>query len=437
MFNRYEIPHLHTLLSWLLILFGATEAARGALQLYGFLPSEHALYSFTGSFNNPGPYSGYLAMILPLSLYQYLSDKGIVKYIPAVVGCFILCLLPAGMSRSAWLAAGVSCVFILMTTRNLYPKRLSKGKLIVVGLATLVLLSVAAFRVYQLKPASANGRLFMWRMECRAIAEKPFAGHGIGSFARAYGDAQEAYFARGDYAQWEEEVAGSPEYAFNEYLQPAIELGIPATLCILAIIATCFVVGIKRKRFGLCGALLSLAVFAFSSYPMQFPLFVFSLCCLLAGCVVNNKRTVQLTAAALLIVIGIVLAKQPSEPPRRGRELFEQGHILHRKEQWKASTEVLQEALLHSCDPMILNIIGKNYQGEGNYAEAEHWYIRSTHRLPGRIYPYYLLAKLYAEPAYRNPAKFEQMKQIVLTKQPKVMSTAIREMRQELKEMTP
>jgi hypothetical protein len=311
------------------------------------------------------------------------------------------------------------------------------SKLIVAGITTLVLLSFAAFFVYQLKPASAGGRFFMWRMECRAVAEKPWTGHGIGSFARAYGDAQEDYIAKGDYAQWEENVAGSPEYAFNEYLQLAMELGIPATLCILAIIATCFVVGIKRKRYGLCGALLSLAVFAFSSYPMQFPLFVFSLCCLLAGCVVNNKKAVQLTAAMLLIILGVALAKQPSELPRRGHELFEQGHILHRKEQWKASTEVLQEALHYSCDPMILNIIGKNCQGEGNYAEAEHWYIRSTHRLPGRIYPYYLLAKLYAEPAYRDNIKFEQMKQIVLTKQPKVMSTAIREMRQELKGMTP
>ena len=31
------------------------------------------------------------------------------------------------------------------------------------------------------------------------------------------------------------------------------------------------------------------------------------------------------------------------------------------------------------------------------YEEAEEWFIRSTHRLPNRIYPYYLLAKLYAE----------------------------------------
>lgn len=82
---------------------------------------------------------------------------------------------------------------------------------------------------------------------------------------------------------------------------------------------------------------------------------------------------------------------------------------------------------------MILNIIGKNYQAIGKYEKAEEYFIRSTHRLPGRIYPYYLLAKLYAEPEYRHPEKLKQAVQIVLTKEPKVQSTAIREMREEVK----
>ena len=89
--------------------------------------------------------------------------------------------------------------------------------------------------------------------------------------------------------------------------------------------------------------------------------------------------------------------------------------------------------MAHSCDPMNLNIIGKNYQAIGKYEKAEEYFIRSTHRLPGRIYPYYLLAKLYAEPEYRHPEILKQAVQIVLTKEPKVQSTAIREMREEVK----
>ena len=84
---------------------------------------------------------------------------------------------------------------------------------------------------------------------------------------------------------------------------------------------------------------------------------------------------------------------------------------------------------------MILNVIGKNYWQAGDYLSAEEWFIRSTHRLPGRIYPYYLLAKLYAEQEFRQPDKFEEMKRIVLTKEPKVNSTAVRQMREEIKKL--
>lgn len=77
--------------------------------------------------------------------------------------------------------------------------------------------------------------------------------------------------------------------------------------------------------------------------------------------------------------------------------------------------------------------IGKNFQAVGEYEKAEEYFIRSTHRLPGRIYPYYLLAKLYAEPEYWNPEKLKRAVQIVLTKEPKVQSTAIKEMREEVK----
>ena len=41
-----------------------------------------------------------------------------------------------------------------------------------------------------------------------------------------YEKAQAEYFAKGNYTETEERVEGSPEYAFNEYLQLAIEGGI-------------------------------------------------------------------------------------------------------------------------------------------------------------------------------------------------------------------
>jgi hypothetical protein len=54
------------IITWLLIAFGVKEVVLGLLQVYGYEASNHSLYALTGSFYNPGPYSGFLAMCLPL-----------------------------------------------------------------------------------------------------------------------------------------------------------------------------------------------------------------------------------------------------------------------------------------------------------------------------------------------------------------------------------
>jgi hypothetical protein len=56
--------------------------------------------------------------------------------------------------------------------------------------------------------------------------------------------------------------------------------------------------------------------------------------------------------------------------------------------------------------------------------------------LPNRIYPYFLLAKLYAEHSDVFPKeKLEWAARMVLEKEAKVQSTAIRQMREEVKKM--
>lgn len=73
----------------------------------------------------------------------------------------------------------------------------------VVGLFVLIL---GGAGIFFLKPDSAMGRLFMWKITCKAIVEHPWGVRE--GFVYAYGEAQEKYFGSGDYAVWEERVAG-------------------------------------------------------------------------------------------------------------------------------------------------------------------------------------------------------------------------------------
>ncbi len=470
---------LATATAWLLIGCGTLEAVWGILQVYGYEASNHSLFALTGSFYNPGPYSGWLALVLPVCLHEWLArGKTLGGYAALGAMLLMLCVLPAGMSRSAWMAAAVSAGYVYgMHRREAIGTyiRLHRKRVMVLAAAGVLLGGVALGGVYLLKKDSADGRLFLWKTAARAVCGQPLTGYGWSHVPAAYGQAQEDYFAAGDYTPTEERVAGAPEYVFNEYLQVALAWGVPVLCLGLLVIGGSFYIGHKHRTYGLCGGLLSLAVFAFPSYPLQFALFIGALAVLVAVCALQGVRLGRVgfgLCALCLVGAGVYVwqyhyeqrGKQTEahrqwercrmlyhsgayvsavegyadihgEMRENARFLFEYGYALHKLERPAESNRVLEEALRVSSDPMVLNIIGKNHRAMGNCAEAEHWLVRSAHRLPGCIYPYYLLACLYADSACRDRPKLERMVQLVLEKEPKVQSTAIRQMRERAKEL--
>ena len=418
------------LVVWLLILAGAIEAIWGLLQVYGYEPSNHSLYALTGSFYNPGPYSGFLAMCLPLALHEWLEGKRIWKHVALVALVLMLVVLPSGMSRSAWLAALVASGYVLgMHYRE---KVCRYWKYFCVGSLLLAVLGVGA---YHWKKDSADGRLLMWKVATLAVLEHSWQGVGWENVAGAYGDAQERYFASGAASEQEAHVAGAPEYVFNEYLQVAMAWSVPALCGILLLVGVCFYLGHRGRMFGVCGGLLSLGMFSFSSYPFQFVEFIVALIALLVACMMKLRNVcLQVSVLIIGIVVCLYLYDYREEHPiRKAHTMFERAHSLHKAGEWEASTELLKETMRISSDAMILNIIGKNCQALGHYEEAEEWFIRFTHRLPNRIYPYYLLAKMYAEcPDIFAREKLEWAVKMVLEKEAKVESTAVKQMREEV-----
>jgi len=115
----------------LFLLIALGQAGLGLMQLYGFSPSHHALFSITGTFHNPGPFSGFVASALPMALgiiaFPTLvmdASKTINANHPVLLSVFIKSLsldhpyavafvLPPAQSRAAWIAGTVGCLFVL------------------------------------------------------------------------------------------------------------------------------------------------------------------------------------------------------------------------------------------------------------------------------------------------------------------------------------
>lgn len=466
------------------MLTGLVEAVWGMQQLHGYAYSNHSLFRLTGSFFNPGPYCGYLAVVLPVCLWAALKFQKGMHYFAWICAGAILIVLPAGMSRSAWMAAVVACGWVYWTERIGWEKAKAaykryKNATIPFIAIVAILAGCAIAGVYGMKRDSADGRLLMWKVTGKAIAGQPLAGTGLGGFPAAYAEAQGEYFATGTATGQEKQVAGCPEYAFNEYLQIGLEQGIGGLIVFVLWLGSMGYYGIRNRQHGAVGGVLALAVFAVSSYPLQLPSFWMILVFLGAICVTKDGTQARssalsvssaypITIISLLSLASVclfILQKGQYEVYKRwGRMqmvynnkayesvsedykdlhdklkhkpefLFEEAQCLSKTGRYAEAIRVLERAKRLSGDPMIRYMIAKNRQATGDYREAERELLHAIGILPERLYPYYLLAKLYAEPAFYQADKFRAAAGAVLTKEPKVESSAIREMRTEIKKI--
>jgi hypothetical protein len=492
---------------------GLAEIVWGLKQLYGLTGSYHYLFKITGSFFNPGPYSGWLAMVFPIAFWYSVSwfiKKNVSeerfavsfsyisfflkRWLPIITGFLtVLCtisILPAAMSRASWLAALGGSVFIVVM-HLIFPNSTIQGKrvvaisdylkkhgkrVVILSFATIILLAVSLVGLFLLKKDSAWGRVFTWKIAAQTIRENPF-GVGLGNFGGSYGNVQAAYFASGAGTEIEEHVAEGVEYAFNEYLQICIETGIIPFFIFLAFVFCVLYMGIKSRNYIPSGSLVSLLIFASMSYPFNVLPFVIAFVCLSVLCITDsgNKKTKPknlypkfaiwifiIVAPVTIALCGyklypsyeaykqwkktkILYAKELYEKASRDYEkqypylqddikfLFEYARSLFQSAEYEKSNEILHRAIPISCDPVHYNIMGINYQLLKKYELAEQSFKKSVNLVPNRIYPHYLLAKLYYEIGLKDKAESET--NIVLTKPPKVESVAIEEMREDLKTM--
>lgn len=247
------------------------ETILGLRQVLGLSPARNSMFVLTGTFSNPGPYGGCIAILLAMLGSYVLIDKGIsrldriLRWTSVVSCCLCIVVLPATLSRSAWLALGAAGLALGFRKFGL-AGRIRSHKMTSLAVAAAVLL--CAVGAFFLKKDSAVGRLHIWNIELRAMADKPWTGYGKGRFLGAYGDAQAEYFSSGNRPDAIVRVAGSPEYAFNEYFKVGVERGIPVMLAMFAV--TVALVALLLKFFPPIGyGAVVLAVFAFCSYPFS------------------------------------------------------------------------------------------------------------------------------------------------------------------------
>lgn len=329
---------------WMMV--SLLQAALGLLQLYGFEHSHHALFGITGTFHNPGPFSGFVVCGLPLALgiillhreqlavsnhqlsvssrqlsvIRVFTGSAIVKqfrvwslgiglrysimalaWITLIV---ILLVLPPGQSRAAWTAGFLGCLFIFVSFPGQLPFRdnlimrfknssITARLLVSVSLFLIIITSLTG--LYFMKKGSADGRLLMWQVSAQIISENPICGHGSGAFNTLYMNHQANWFESGKGSEAQAMVAGNPESPFNELINLFIEKGLIAILLVAAMLYILFSsrrTGQKSPTKAHCinpiliisfkGTLITLLTFGMFSYPFSISSFILQLIVLAA-----------------------------------------------------------------------------------------------------------------------------------------------------------
>lgn len=416
-------------ISLAILAFGLFESVLGWLQLVGLEPSRHLRYPATGTFYNPGPFCGFLAIVVPVAMAMvYNGSRRWIRRLAAVYLFASLTLMPALMGRTGWIAAGVGCLTVAVGQGRL--KRLSPRLMWLCVVAIIVAVGVAIW----LKPASALGRLLIWRNGASALAAAGLTGVGWDCVAGALGDAQERFFAAHPDSVFIS-VAGSPSYAFNEFLQIGIAFGWPAMVGFVLLLVGGIILGWRSRRYGIAGSIAAFAIVAFASYPFQFGEMVVLLAALLVASVASFDSSGPWLRAALcaaIIIAAIPAANAVAAYRPLAQISFNRGKALRESGEFEQSTAELMQGMAYSSDPMFLNLIGRNFADTGDAANAELWLRRSINRLPGRLYPHYLLCKLYAAEQSADTARLRTALREALSLQPKIQSPAISEMRSEL-----
>lgn len=143
------------------------------------------------------------------------------------------------------------------------------------------------------KAQAGDRRLLIWNITTQAIMEHPVTGIGIGGFPATYAKEQSAYFETDTASSKEKQTATCPQYAYNEYLQIGLELGITGLLFFIFWLAFSLYYGIRHRQIGASGGILALGIFALYSYPLQLPTYWVLLLFLTAICVTNPKHNKQ------------------------------------------------------------------------------------------------------------------------------------------------
>ena len=422
-----------------IIASGIIQSILAILQAAGVFQSNHHLFAVTGSFANPGPLGGYIALGCALSIAALFINRKEMSKTKQTTLLISICITATACllsdSRAAWMALLIACVWIIA-------EHFPKTRHIRMAILPLFFILLAG-GLYFYRSASADGRLLIWKVSTRMIQDKLWFGHGVASFQSNYMNYQASYFEAGKYTAGETMLASDNTHAFNEFVRVTCEYGVTGFLLLLCIGFSLLSFGKqlnKINRVAICG-LVAYVCFACFSYPSDvfplkiiLPLLIGSAVPVTAGrCYTFGLKAKAVLCSFIILLNGIAVKEwyylhrieaalssyyfyEDIESENTLRQEFphfklneqstsKYAKTLFVKGIYKAAIPVLEEAikLLPTAERYI--DLGLAHQHTGDTEQAARCFKTASYMTPTHITPVYYLFSLHENTKQNSNAR--------------------------------
>lgn len=471
----------------IILVIGIVQVIWGILQLLNFTENLQKEFTIGAAFGNPGQYTNFLILVFAFAAALVLFSKvKAVRMLAIITSLGILVILPFTQARASWVA-GLAVIVYLIDAKYGFARKMKQkiSPVLRVGALVLVFLvaGLASVWLYNLKKDSSSGRLFIWKTSWEMIKDKPIFGFGFDRYASAHNDYQAAYFMAHPDDKESAAVADGVNYAFNEFVQVTVEVGVIGLLLFVAL----FVIGLRVKFsaaydkgayypyfLAAKGLLIAFIILSLFSYPVHtvatYSLLVFALA-ILARLGDNKLFAFKMSPSQFkfLAVLGIVSfsifmllqynRKQAehkwleafklmrmnkyNEAYRMYQEIdgkldynqffiFNYGAELTLMKRYEESINELKKVECRLNDSDFYTYLANGYENMGDFKKAEECYQKSAAIMPLKFFPKYRLVQLYLQTGRKEEAL--KLATIILNMPVKVPSqivdSIIAEMRQ-------
>jgi O-antigen polymerase len=478
-----DTVYLIPLFKGVFLLTGFAQGVYGILQIAGITGSFHASFPVTGTFHNPAPFGIYMAIVFGYSTAEYLFyrpvsmlDKAFRIFSIANI-LIVLVVLPSADSRASWIAA-IAALLFLLGVKYKTTITLSCRMKIALGVLVLCVMVAAGWFLFHYKLSSAQGRVAIWRLGLEMIRDNPGAGIGFNQFLYKYPAYQARFYNEHAIDGETINVVDKVDYVFNDYLQLTIENGIIGFLLFLSVIVFIFYslkhnISRQAGMEGMYAAIIVILVSAVFSYSFQMVSILYIFLLLAAFVSAATKPVVSIRINSILgrIVISLVAAvclifvcndsikeyqlkhkwlyasslmnnenysnaallyKEVYRGiPHEKTVLLEYGKCLLMAERYNEGVRILEQAAQYMDDPFLSINLAEGYSEQKRFGLAEKQLLMSIRMIPNRVYPRYLLTKLYLQQG--DSLKASRLAEETLRVPVKVYSQAIMQMQSELK----